>query len=340
MEPHHGTTFGVKAQVPTRTSACERCAPMFIVPRYLCIAVSCLLFTACTNDSDSFAPPSARSGPVRSRTILNEHDWSVTFKSGEAFSYHGLLKFKRGADSLLLEMRTRGTERQVNVRSIESISRGTLRASESRRHTSMINQNGCVDLDTCCNDFNIGCTLDVTDVCDPSVSFCCYMQGGGSYPCNPPESVVFGVGCEFDIPCGDDGNGSATGVGYFIFSHAYCWYDFASGDISCYARSGQPPPGPRNLFIRWSRLGQHVIMSCDDPGTFGRGLAYYYDSQSSGVLSFGFLPGFQKSLVYPDDFPGMGRPYSVAPASMESDWWQFGIQIPSQKVGVCNHIET
>jgi hypothetical protein len=174
------------------------------------------------------------------------------------------------------------------------------------------------------------------DPCDPTINFCCYLRGGGSKSCFPPTNIVFGAGCEFDEDCGDDGNGTRVGVGYFVFVHHYCWYDYAADDWSCYAKDGAPPGGPKDLYENWTRDATGVELVCKPSGYPGRGFAYYYDPKTVGVANFGFQPQGYKTIDYPGNFPGFGGKPSVKPATIESDWYLFGIPTPFSKVGICN----
>ncbi len=300
-----------------------------------------LAFVACSTGGITVPGTQESSTLARQRAVLERHDWIVTFKDGHAFGFHGLVKLKHAANGISLEMRMQDAQRQVNIRNVASVSRDAARVSTSQRHTSFV-QN-CHNFEDCCGTLfaSSACDPNVADSCDASVYFCCYVRGGSSLACNEPQIVFDGTGCEFDQPCGDDGNGNVQGVGYFIFSHHYCWYDFATGDISCFFKPPTPPAnGPKDLYSNWIRAGSTVRLFCKDSGTFGRGLGYYYDIESNGVVAFGFLPGLSKVFTYPDSFPGLGKPYSVWPASIESEWYQFGIPIPSQKIGICNHVET
>jgi hypothetical protein len=156
----------------------------------------------------------------------------------------------------------------------------------------------------------------------------------------PPSIVVSGVGCEFDEPCGDDGNGTGIGVGYFMFSHHYCWFNFAFGDFSCYAEDTPPLTDRPNLFISWERtLSSDVKMKCSPSGKFGRLIAYYSDPAQSLVGTKFFAPASESDLDYDTNFPSVGAP-SLFPARIESDWFQFSIPLTAFKIAVCNHAES
>lgn len=259
-------------------------------------------------------------------------------------SYTGYAVVKHGAKHQQnLEMRPLHQERQIDIRDIAYLFTDATRIPQEDRHADF-NQIACSDPSVCCSD-PTNCSGVGADTCDTGVSFCCYVRGSlSSTPCQAPSIVFNGAGCEYDEYCGDDGNGNVSGVGYFPFEYQYCWYDFTSGDTSCFPWNIQESRPPQNLFVSWTLSEPKTAqLSCQTDGYNGFAYASYDDPLAGQYGRTGFerkhFLGSQGifQLTYPTDFAGGTTDVTYAAAMESREYRTFiPLNVAGNEVGYCN----
>jgi hypothetical protein len=103
--------------------------------------IAALIFvSACSGPQNIGLQPSKVSSASAWKTVLAKHSWHVLLKSGEERDSIGFAVIKRAANTTYLELRTPGSEQQINFSDIASISRGSARQTAGRHGTSLVMQ--------------------------------------------------------------------------------------------------------------------------------------------------------------------------------------------------------